>query len=526
MTSPQQFGRYEIKRELGRGGMATVYLAFDPRFKRDVALKVLPHEFLHDPTFRVRFEREAQTIAALDHPAIVPVFDFGEQDGQPYFVMRYMPGGSLADRLKRGPLSLAETGQIFTRLAPALDEAHTKGIIHRDLKPGNILFDQREDAYLSDFGIVKLSEATSTFTGTGVIGTPAYMSPEQARGEADIDGRSDIYALGAILFEMLTGQTPYKADTPMGLVVKHITEPVPRILDVKPDLPPGCEALITWAMAKNRDERPATASRLAKRLASLARSEPAVAEGARAEASPAVTTAASPMTATTGVRPSPPPTLQPTQNPEISAPATQQLIRRPAVPMAGWIIGGVITIGLFIGALAGGSVLLNMLVRGTPTATVTETMTMARVSTATAEPLTATFTAPPPTNPQAPTTFTDAPPTATATASPTETPTVTPTFFPMQITRIEIENGVYVVYYETSYDLRANRQHVHFFFNTVSPEQAGVPGLGPWFVYYDSSPSRPYRVSDRPANATQMCILIANPDHSVNYGTGNCVDLP
>lgn len=531
MTSPQQFGRYEIKRELGRGGMATVYLAFDPRFKREVALKVLPHEFLHDPTFRVRFEREAQTIAALDHPAIVPVFDFGEQDGQPYFVMRYMPGGSLADRLKRGPLSLAETGQIFARLAPALDEAHTKGIIHRDLKPGNILFDQRAEAYLSDFGIVKLSEATSTFTGTGVIGTPAYMSPEQARGEADIDGRSDIYALGAILFEMLTGQTPYKADTPMGLVVKHITEPVPRILEVKPDLPPGCEALITWAMAKNRAERPPTASRLAKRLALLARGEPTGGEGVQTEAPPALTPSAPRTLApSTGARPSPPPTLQPTNIPNTPAPSTQQLQRRPAVPMAGWIIGGLLVVGLLIGAVAGGSVLMSMLGRETPTVTLTETLTLAQAPTATTamttEPPPATFTSPAPTETQAPATATDAPPTATATASPTETPTITPTFFPAHITRIEIENGVYVVYFETSYDLPSNRQHTHFFFNTVSPEQAGIPGLGPWFVYYESSPSRPYSVSDRPAAATQMCILIANPDHSVNYGTGNCVDLP
>lgn len=136
--APEKIGRYEIKAELDRGGMATVYRAHDPRFRRTVALKVLPREFLHDPQFRARFEREAQTIAALEHPAIVPVYDFGEKDGQPYLVMRYMPGGSLADRLKDGPLSIAATAAILARIGAALDEAHAEGVIHRDLKPGNI----------------------------------------------------------------------------------------------------------------------------------------------------------------------------------------------------------------------------------------------------------------------------------------------------------------------------------------------------------------------------------------------------
>ena len=247
---PKNIDRYEITRELGRGGMATVYQAFDPRFKREVAVKVLPPEFLHDPKFQARFEREAQTIAALEYPGIVPVYDFGEdvESGQLYIVMRLMTGGSLADRLAQGPLHLAETARIFSQLAPALDKAHTKGIIHRDLKPGNILFDADHNPYISDFGIVKLAEATSTFTGSGVIGTPAYMSPEQARGNKSIDGRSDIYALGCILFTLLTGTQPYQADTPMGVVVKHITEPPPRILDSRPDLPPGIDAAIRKAV--------------------------------------------------------------------------------------------------------------------------------------------------------------------------------------------------------------------------------------------------------------------------------------
>jgi serine/threonine-protein kinase len=268
---PKSIDRYEITGELGRGGMATVYRARDPRFKRDVAVKVLPQEFLHQPTFRERFHREAETIAALEHPAIVPVYDFGELDGQPYFVMRYMPGGSLWDRLKDGGLSIAESARILTRLAPALDQAHRMGIIHRDLKPQNILFGNYDNAFISDFGSARIAQASTALTGDAIVGTPAYMSPEQARGDEDLDGRSDIYALGAILFEMLTGQQPYNADTPMGVAVKHITEPVPRILEVRSDLPPGCETIISRAMAKDREDRYASAPQMADAFMDVAR---------------------------------------------------------------------------------------------------------------------------------------------------------------------------------------------------------------------------------------------------------------
>jgi hypothetical protein len=286
----RSIGRYEIKSELGRGGMATVYLGWDPRFRREVAVKVLPREFLHDPQFRARFEREAQTIAMLDHPAIVPVHDFGDEDGLPYLVMRLMTGGSLAARLKQGPLSIAEASRILKRLAPALDEAHSRGVIHRDLKPGNILFDQRDDPYLSDFGIVKLTEATASFTGSALIGTPAYMSPEQVRGEARIDGRSDIYALGVILFEMLTGKQPYEATTPIGVAFKHVTDPVPRVLDFNPSLSLDTQAVIERAMSKAPEDRFQTAGAMAAALAAVASREAALPRTVEAEVIPPATT--------------------------------------------------------------------------------------------------------------------------------------------------------------------------------------------------------------------------------------------
>ena len=270
--SPEKIGRYEILAELGRGGMATVYKAHDPRFKRDVAVKVLPASFVNEPTFRARFEREAQMIAALEFPGIVPVYDYGEEDGLPYLVMRFMQGGSLYAKLRQGSFGLAETSRMITRLAGALDYVHSRGIIHRDLKPANILFDQFSNAYLSDFGIARLQEASIALTGDGMIGTPAYMSPEQARGETNIDGRSDIYSLGAIIFEMLTGRQPYEATTPMGVAMKHVLDPAPHIRSVRSDLPTLCEDLILHAMAKEREARYQTASELASDLAKIAAS--------------------------------------------------------------------------------------------------------------------------------------------------------------------------------------------------------------------------------------------------------------
>jgi serine/threonine protein kinase len=264
---PEKIGRYEIKSELGRGGMATVYHGYDPRFEREVAVKVLPPELLHaDPQFKLRFEREAKIIAQLEHSSIVPVYDVGDEGGQPYFVMRYMNGGSLSERIKARIMTVEEATKILAQIAPGMDEAHSKGIVHRDLKPSNILFDGKGTPYISDFGIAKLTQAQAgNVTGSAIIGTPAYMAPEQASGET-VDGRSDIYALGIILYEMLTGRQPYEADTPMAVAIKHITDPVPHILEANPNLPNAIEAVIQAAMAKSKNERFATAGDLVEAL--------------------------------------------------------------------------------------------------------------------------------------------------------------------------------------------------------------------------------------------------------------------
>lgn len=250
----EKFSRYEIKEELGQGGMAAVYRAYDPLFEREVALKILKRDLLNDPQIRERFERETKIIAKLEHGAIIPVYDVGRDNDQLFCVMRYMAGGSLAERIQNKSLSLTDMVHILQRVAAALDYAHDKGVVHRDLKPGNILFDEYNNAYISDFGIAKLAHTTTKLTSSGIIGTPTHMSPEQARGE-EVDGRSDIYSLGVILFEMLSGKMPFDATTPLGMALKHATYPVPHILDVNPNLPAGIEAVIEKVLTKEREER-------------------------------------------------------------------------------------------------------------------------------------------------------------------------------------------------------------------------------------------------------------------------------
>jgi tRNA A-37 threonylcarbamoyl transferase component Bud32 len=268
----EKIARYEILREIGRGGMAAVYLAYDPNFEREVAVKMLHREARQDPALFKRFQREARAIASLEHPAIVPVYDFGEEDGRPFLVMRYLRGGSLAERIRRGPLPIGEAARVLLRIGGALDAAHAKGIIHRDLKPSNILFDESGEAFLTDFGIALLSETASSLTGNAVLGTPSYMSPEQIRGEGKVDGRTDIYALGIVLFEMLTGKTPFTADTPMQVMMMHLAHPTPRLPEDRTVYPESVNNILVRAMAKEPEFRFQNASEMGGVLSAIAAS--------------------------------------------------------------------------------------------------------------------------------------------------------------------------------------------------------------------------------------------------------------
>jgi hypothetical protein len=251
--------------------MAAVYKAYQPNVERHVALKVLPRQYADDPNFVRRFKREAKVIAGLEHPGILPVHDYGEADGYTYMVMRLVEGGSLAGLLRGDPLPLSEVCRVVAQIAAALDYAHSKGVVHRDVKPGNVLLDAQGNCLLTDFGIARVLEATGRYTITGAfIGTPAYASPEQALGR-DLDWRSDIYSLGVILYEMVTGRPPFQADTPMAVIMKHIHDPLPMPRSVNPDVPEAVQRVVLKALAKAPEDRYQSAADMARALSAAAK---------------------------------------------------------------------------------------------------------------------------------------------------------------------------------------------------------------------------------------------------------------
>ena len=276
----RKLGMYQITELLGQGGMATVYKGYREDIDRYVAVKVLPPHPGLDHQFVDRFKLEARTIARLQHPHILPLYDYGVEDDIIYLVMAYVAGGSLADMMDKGRIPLPEIERVLRQVAGALDYAHRQGVIHRDIKPDNILLDNDGNVLLADFGIVKIVSGESstntnpalTQTG-GLVGTPAYMSPEQGSGLSDITTRADQYSLGVVVYEMLTGEPPYTADTPMQVVIKHITEPVPNPSNVNKNLSPEMESVIQRVLAKRPDDRYGTVTEFADDFARATRGE-------------------------------------------------------------------------------------------------------------------------------------------------------------------------------------------------------------------------------------------------------------
>jgi|GEM_PF-755935 len=266
-------GSFEILEAIGQGGMALVYKARQPAMNRSVALKVLSTPMTVNPAFLARFKQEAQMIASLEHTHILPVYDLGEQDGWVFIAMRYMSHGTLTSRIAQGSIPLKDVSTWIEQIGSALDYAHQRGVIHRDVKPSNVLLDAQGNAFLADFGIAKWSEGSLNLTGSGVIGTPQYMSPEQGQG-LKIDGRSDEYSLAVMAYEMIIGKPPFEAETPLAIVLKHITEPLTPPISINPRVPQSVSDVISKALNKDPNDRYPTTAAFAQALSAVIAAAP------------------------------------------------------------------------------------------------------------------------------------------------------------------------------------------------------------------------------------------------------------
>lgn len=566
-------GRYQIEELLGQGGMSAVYKATDPNLKRVVAVKLIHPHLSGDPDFVRRFEEEAAAVAQLRHPGIIQVYDFNNDDDNYYMVLEFVPGETIQDHLKRlnasgRKLSVTKAVEYIADICDAVDYAHQRGMIHRDIKPANLMLNVMGQAILMDFGIAKIVGG-QRHTATGaVVGTALYMAPEQIKGE-NPDRRADIYSLGVTLFEMLSGHPPFEADSAMTLMMMHVNDPVPDVRELNPEVPDDLVAVINKALAKHPDDRYQSAAQMAAALRNvLGRLKTGVsteappppgatmvetpADPGATVVEPADTIPPSPGgTAVeepalpiggTYVEPVSTPAERPegTQPPQTAAgtagvggggtptgggatgampvagppaPVTSRKVLGMSLPvLAAGIIGVICLLGIGIFGIS------RILAGGLGASPATEAPVAVVINTAT------------------PTETTAPEPTATLTSEPTETPTETP--IPASptpdtpyvvISDISLDGNTYVVDYEVHNFPESPQLHVHMFFDTVPPEQAGAPGSGPWKLTwgpYGDPPFTQYGVSNRPAGATQMCSLVANPNHSVQQGTGNCVDLP
>ncbi|MBT3389434.1 MAG: serine/threonine protein kinase [Chloroflexi bacterium] len=252
----ENIGPYRLLEKLGQGGMATVYRAYHARLDRDVAIKALHPAFMEDPNFLARFEREAQVVARLEHPNIVPIYDFAEHEGRPYLVMKFIEGETLKARLNRASITDAELLETVDAVGGGLAYAHEQGILHRDIKPSNVLLAADGRIYLADFGLARIAHAgESTLSGDMMLGTPQYISPEQAMGVSELDNGTDIYSFGVMLYELIVGQVPFSADTPFSIIHDHIYTPLPLPRNIRQEIPESLERVLLKALAKERGDR-------------------------------------------------------------------------------------------------------------------------------------------------------------------------------------------------------------------------------------------------------------------------------
>jgi serine/threonine protein kinase len=532
--------------------MSAVYKATDPNLKRVVAIKLIHSHLSGDPSFVMRFEEEAAAVARLRHQNIVQVFDFNVDRGVYYMVLEYIPGETLHDRLHRLNLDgkflpIDQAIKFAGNVCEAMEYAHQRGMIHRDIKPPNIMLDVQGQAIVMDFGIVKILGGDSHTATGAVVGTARYMAPEVIRGEV-ADGRSDNYSIAVTLYEMLGGRPPFVSDSAITLMMMHLNDAVPDLRKFRPDVPSSLIAVLDKALQKDRDLRYRTAAELASDLrAALAAPPTAAATALIPEEKPDAsrqTSAGQAAKVAVAVEAAKAVTPQDSSTPSAAMAAESEAERSvwkvttsssgqweaaavatvPPAPEApskpggrriSWWIGGVGAVALAACCILGGVYGLTMMpgIFARPTATATASPEPIQTQLATE---TASIVAPVDT----------LQPTSIATHAPTPTATYPPLY--ARINSITIDSaGRYVVVYETfGFTEHLPGQHIHFFFDTVSPEQAGVPGGGPWVLYGGPRPFTGYRVNERPPGANQMCALVANSDHSVIPETGNCMDLP
>lgn len=272
----ETIGAYNLVEQLGQGGMATVYKAYHPALDRYVAIKVLHYAFMDDPNFLARFQREARVVARLEHPNIVPVYDFSQFEGRPYLVMKFIEGETLKDRLARGRLSSSETLRVVDSVGAALAYAHRQNILHRDIKPSNVLLGQDGQIYLADFGLARLVETgESSLTADRMVGTPQYISPEQALSKPDLDARSDIYSFAVMVYELTVGKVPFNADSPFSIIHDQIYTPLPLPSQGNPEISKAMEQVLVKALAKAPQDRYSDVSSFVQSLHAALQPEPA-----------------------------------------------------------------------------------------------------------------------------------------------------------------------------------------------------------------------------------------------------------
>ena len=560
-------GRYRIEELLGHGGMSSVYKATDPNLRRTVAIKIIHPHLSDNPDFLSRFEEEAAMVAQLRHENIIQVFDFNHEGDVYYMVLEYLPGETLGDRLKRlneknQKMDPLEVVKDIAEVCDAVQYAHTKGLIHRDIKPANIMLDVYGKAVLMDFGIARMVGGTQHTATGAIIGTAKYMSPEQIEG-GKIDGRSDIYSLGVTLFEAVSGKPPFEADSAMTLMMMQLNDPVPDIRELQPDVPESLVSAIDKAMEKKPENRFQTAAEMAAALRGVYKSltgeviQPPVFQDRNVVptlVAPPVNKISASQEQAIPVIPHPPvdsvrsveQTLparaahysippayatgsvadeaKPAVAEPVSHPAGQKSTRRTPL-----FIGASLLVALLLcAAIAylGFSLLRRSNLASLPPPT-TGTQNSAAVPTlaSTAVPTKAAVLVNPPVGPTA----TPAPlaPTGLPATAVAATSTINPNGESVRIGNITIQDGRYVVDYETfGFTEALPGTNIHFFFNTVPPDQAGVPGKGPWAFFGGPRPFKGYAVANRPQGATQMCALVANADHTVQPQSGNCFNLP